>query len=294
MRSIQNQFFDDIEIIFIDDCSKDNSVKIIEKQQNEDERIILIKNKQNKGTLKSRNIGALIAKGEFLIFPDSDDIISQNILSVCYKTAKKYNYEMIRFSIYSEKFFPFSLIPNNLISLIYQPDLRTYLINGFGYEALVDGIISNKFIQRKAFLITLNDINNYYLNQKMIYFEDGLINFALHLKIKSLYLLKIIGYYYFFNKDSVSRSVNQNLYIKNFFLYLNYLEQNTKNNKLEKNMIFFLLNLYIQDNNLLINITDDYQIYDNFFNILLKYKFITSININKIKDLKRIIQKIKK
>ena len=262
LRSIQNQFFDNIEIIFIDDCSKDNSVKIIEKYKIEDERIILIKNKRNKGTLISRNIGALKAKGEYLIFPDSDDLLSQNILSLCYDIAKKYNYIMIRFSMYSEKDFPFSLIAKNLTNLIYQPDLRTYLIYGFGYEKIVDGIISNKFVHRISFLITLNDINNFYLNQYMIYFEDGLINFALHLRVKSLFLLKNIGYYYFFNKDSVSRSLNLNLYIKNYFLYLKYLIENTKNNKHEQNMIFYLLNLYIYENNLLNNIIiDDFHIY---------------------------------
>ena len=293
LRSIQNQFFDDIEIIFIDDFSKDNSVKMIEKYQDEDERIILIKNKKNKGTLISRNIGALKAKGEFLMFPDSDDILSQNILSLCYKTAKIYNYEMIRFNIYSEKYFIFSMIPNNLTSVVYQPELRTYLLHGFGYEALVDGIISNKFIQKIAFLTTLNDINNYYLNQKMIYFEDGLINFALHLKVKSLYLLKNIGYYYFFNADGVSRSVNRNLYLKNYFLYLKFLEENTKNIQIEKEMIFFLLNLYIYDNNLLKNITDDFQLYDDIFNLLLNNKFITPINKKKINNLQKIIQNIK-
>ena len=43
MRSIQNQQFNDIEIIFVDDCSDDNSVKLIEKYREEDERIILLK-----------------------------------------------------------------------------------------------------------------------------------------------------------------------------------------------------------------------------------------------------------
>ena len=38
LRSIQNQFFDDIEIIFVDDCSKDNSVELIKKYQKEDPR----------------------------------------------------------------------------------------------------------------------------------------------------------------------------------------------------------------------------------------------------------------
>ena len=289
MRSIQNQFFDDIEIIFIDDLSKDNSIKIIKKYQKEDNRIILLKNKKNKGTFISRNIGALKSKGEYLIFPDSDDILSQKILPLCYRTAKKYNYEMIRFNMYSEKYFIFSIIPYNLTNLIFQPELRTYLIYGLGYESLIDGIISNKFIQRLAFIKTINDINNYYLNQSMIYFEDGLINFALHLRVKSLFLLKKIGYYYFFNKKSVSRTVNTNRYINNFFLYLKYLLENTKNTKLEKNMIFFLLNLYIIDNNLLNTITEDFDMYNKIFCSLLKNKFITPKNKIKVNNLKRII-----
>jgi len=48
LRNIQNQNFNDIEIKLIDDCSKDNSSKLIEKYQKEDERIILIKNKKIK------------------------------------------------------------------------------------------------------------------------------------------------------------------------------------------------------------------------------------------------------
>ena len=50
LRSIQNQFFDDLEIILVDDFSNDNSIELIEKYQKDDERIILIKHKKNKGT----------------------------------------------------------------------------------------------------------------------------------------------------------------------------------------------------------------------------------------------------
>ena len=94
LRSIQNQLFIDIEIIFIDDHSDDNSTLIVEKYKKDDERIILIKNKKNKGTLISRNIGALKAKGEFFIFPDPDDMLSADILSLCYKISKRYNYNI--------------------------------------------------------------------------------------------------------------------------------------------------------------------------------------------------------
>ena len=51
LRSIQNQYFGNVEIIFVDDFSSDNSVETIENCQIEDERIILIKHNKNKGTL---------------------------------------------------------------------------------------------------------------------------------------------------------------------------------------------------------------------------------------------------
>lgn len=58
----------------IDDCSKDNSIRIVESYKNKDNRIRLIKNKQNKGTFISRNIGIIYSKGKYLIVPDPDDI----------------------------------------------------------------------------------------------------------------------------------------------------------------------------------------------------------------------------
>jgi glycosyltransferase involved in cell wall biosynthesis len=98
LRCIQQQTFQDIEIIFVDDCSSDNGVKIIEENKKDDERIILIKNKKNKGTFVTRNLGVLYAKGKYLIIPDIDDILNKNILSICYEYAEKYNYEIIRFN----------------------------------------------------------------------------------------------------------------------------------------------------------------------------------------------------
>ena len=80
IRSIQYQTFKNIEIIFIDDHSTDDTIKIIENMQKEDGRIILLKNKQRKGTLITKNIGVYKSKGEFLLFVDPDDIISENIL----------------------------------------------------------------------------------------------------------------------------------------------------------------------------------------------------------------------
>lgn len=84
IKSIQYQIFEDIEIIIIDDCSNDMSVKLIEKLIRKDKRIILIKNKKNKGTFITRNIDIIYSKAKYFIAPDPDDIISKNILNICY------------------------------------------------------------------------------------------------------------------------------------------------------------------------------------------------------------------
>ena len=289
VRSVQNQKLNDVEIIFVDDCSDDNSVQIIEKYKKDDKRINLIKNKNNKGTLISRNIGALVAKGEFLIFPDSDDILSRDILYICYRTCKRNNYDLIRFNMYSDVNFVFSLIDNNLTRTVYQPELRSYLIDGYGYPKLVDGIISNKFVRKITFLIAMNNINEYYLNQKMLYFEDGLMNFALHLYANSLYLLNHIGYYYIYNDESVSHFVNSDSYLKCFFIFLKFIIENTKNNEQEKEIKYFFLKEYIYDNNILYNIINYSNIYEEVINSLINNEFISPNDLEKLKILKNII-----
>ena len=75
---------------------------------------------------------------------------------------------------------------------IYQPELSDYLFYGFGNLNLNDFTLWNKFIKEDAFKRAINNIDPFYLNQYMIIFEDGLINFALYRTVKSFYLIKKI------------------------------------------------------------------------------------------------------
>ena len=245
LRSIQNQFFNEIEIIFIDDFSLDDSIKLIQKFQKEDERLILIKNKKNKGTLISRNLGVLKSKGEYLTFPDSDDIFAKNIFKICYEKIKRYNYEMIRFNIYENKGYLLNLVKLLKNQKVYQPELSNYIFYGLGYLKLSDFNVANKFIKREAFIRTLNNIEKFYLNQKMVIYEDGLINYALHRYLNSFFLLKKIGYYYIVNKKKISYHKNKRKNkLRYFFLYLKFVFENSKNNRYEKYMAFYLFNKY--------------------------------------------------
>ena len=92
-----------------------------------DERIILIMNNENKGTLISRNEAVLKSKGEYLIFPDPDDLLSIDILKYCYDKSKKNNYEIVRFNLYyGEKKQTLDVVKRIKINQIYQPLLSFY------------------------------------------------------------------------------------------------------------------------------------------------------------------------
>ena len=67
INSIQFQNMTQIEIILINDFSYDNTSYIVENLQKNDQRIKIINNIRNMGTLYSRCIGALVSRGEYII-----------------------------------------------------------------------------------------------------------------------------------------------------------------------------------------------------------------------------------
>ena len=98
LYSVQNQNLSKIEIILINDFSKDNTSKIVKKSIKEDQRIKVIYNHKNMGTLYSRSIAALIAKGKYIFSLDNDDLyFDEDLLDIIYKRAKKEKIDVIEF-----------------------------------------------------------------------------------------------------------------------------------------------------------------------------------------------------
>lgn len=239
LRSLQNQDFPDIEILLIDDFSTDNIIDLIKGEQKKDKRIILIKNKKNRGTFIARNIGVLKSKGNYIILPDPDDILSKNSLRLFYNSAIKYNVEMVRFNIYMGKgtIDNFELVNFLDDSPICQPKLSSYIYYGLGKLKQTDFYVTNKLIKREAYIRALNLLKKYYLSLYMILYEDTLLNFILYRTAKSLYFKKNIGYYYILNNQSIS--TNHKVYkliIKSIFINVQILLKYTKNSKKEKDM----------------------------------------------------------
>lgn len=80
LESIKNQSYTNFEIIVVDDCSNDNSCKIVENfiADNQDLRITLIKQEINRGQLSAMQRGLKEAQGQFVSFIDSDDILFED------------------------------------------------------------------------------------------------------------------------------------------------------------------------------------------------------------------------
>ena len=71
--SIVNQTYINWELIIVDDCSKDNTFKLVSNYQKQDKRIFYLRLNRNSGACVARNEGILFAKGEYITFLDSDD-----------------------------------------------------------------------------------------------------------------------------------------------------------------------------------------------------------------------------
>jgi len=238
-KSIQNQEFNDLEIIFIDDHSTDGTLQLYEEMKNGDKRIILIKNKRRKGTLICRNLGVFISKGKFLLFVDPDDLLSENILNYFDQLTKKFDYDLIRFNLYMGHYdlnLP-EIVHFLKCKPLFKPNIFSHLFYGFGKLLQLDFYITNKLVKRKLFIRVLNSINKYYLESFMIDCEDGLVNFMLYKLAESYYFTRKIGYYYIVSKESIThQSVDFKKRLKSNFLYFRFIFQSTKNNNNEKNL----------------------------------------------------------
>ena len=298
IKSVQNQNFKNIELILVDDNSLDNGSNIIKKYENKDKRIIVIKNKKNRGTFFSRNIGVLHSRGQYEIIPDPDDIISQDILKVSYKYAVENGYEIVRFLTYDgggaigyERF-----LDKLKDKPIYQPELSTYLFYATNNLEINDLSINNKLIKRGVYIKALNELNSFYFKMYITNYEDRIINYLIHRKAKSFYFLKKIGYRYLRNSESVSNQMFKlsEQRINFIFKYIKFLFEYTKNIKREKDIVNHVLTiLNRRKNNMeshISSINYNFNFYYDIINMFLDNEFISEENKVIFKNLKRIIE----
>lgn len=98
LDSVQNQTLQEIEIICVDDCSKDGSLEILRHHEQGDSRIHIFRHEQNKSVFTARKTGVSVATGEYILFLDSDDYLEPTACEELYNKAVKENVDILHFS----------------------------------------------------------------------------------------------------------------------------------------------------------------------------------------------------
>lgn len=94
VQSLLDQTIQDLEFILVDDGSPDNCPKMCDEYARKDNRFVVI-HKENGGLSSARNAGVEVAKGEYIMFLDSDDWIEPNTCEVLYSCAENNQSEIV-------------------------------------------------------------------------------------------------------------------------------------------------------------------------------------------------------
>ena len=163
-----NQTLRDIEIICINDGSTDNSEDIIRECAKNDPRIKIIK-ELNSGQSVARNTGIVNARGKYLYFLDSDDLIEPDTLEVCYKLCEKGKYDFVTFdyNIYN---------PDNISTEgIMQCDRSHFLFANVDYEG-IEALNLQLAKLSYTVLVQVLFINSFFLSNIALSFKAGIIH----------------------------------------------------------------------------------------------------------------------
>jgi glycosyltransferase involved in cell wall biosynthesis len=219
IRTIQNQNLQDLEIVCVNDNSNDDTLKVLEKLQEEDPRITILTNKSNRGVIYNRIYGSLMSKGEYITFIDADDgFCNMKILQTSYDIATKKHGEKIDMIHYQScgavvdengeigNFLVISTYnPYNFEKVIKQPEIsdnymqKSNNITGSGF--VFDKIYSRELMKRVA-----DYLGPSVWNQNLVFSDDFLLAYGAMRMTNSIVNIGEIGYWHNFDTQTSTTS----------------------------------------------------------------------------------------
>ena len=98
-RSLFEQTLEDIEYIFVDDCTPDNSIsilcKVLSDYPNRKKQVKILHHEKNKGLAQARQTGLKIASGEYIAHCDSDDWVDKDLYEIAHNKAKSESLDVV-------------------------------------------------------------------------------------------------------------------------------------------------------------------------------------------------------
>lgn len=208
LESACKQSFRDIEIICVDDCSTDGSVKILEDFAARDGRIRIVRHGKNLGLLATRETAVREARGEYVMHLDSDDELILDIVEKSYDRARETAADIVHFSalLVTEDSPEGKLLtwasPKQKDTLS-QPDMTHQLLLGqIGHNCW------GKLFRRSLYCRAMAQIGPEMLAKKLTYEEDLLQCSVLFSLAKKYVVLDSIGYRYYKRAESESHKIH--------------------------------------------------------------------------------------
>lgn len=201
MESALNQTFPDIEYLVIDDCGKDDSIHIVEKFQSEHPRgkdIHILYNDQNCGVGITRNRIMDQAKGRYLYFLDSDDLIEPETIQLLYEKAEKYQADVVYGSLDKIDTINNSptlsyVLPDKC--LLSEDGMASYAFQNYdGFQISVCNCLMNLFFLRTHQMRFINTL----------FWEDLAFTYEMVIKVSKAILISTITYHYLCRSGSLS------------------------------------------------------------------------------------------
>ena len=304
VRSIQNQDMADIEIILVNDNSKDNSSQIIQELMEEDSRIRIINNENNKGTLYSRNIGILSANGKYLMNLDNDDLfMDQTVFDITYNESEKGNFDIVEFygydipsynptkwqveiDFFNNKKAGLIVRKPNVLYFPISRNNRTFYPNDFH----VWGRLVKTHLYKKAiynFGVTV--LGEERFTHFICWTEDVDITIPLFSFAKSLKFIGKNGIFHYVSQKTATNVIPRDDKIYDEIFLIDIMFDFTENNIKGKKFVFTRVNIFIKDYcNFLTNNEKNIKLLKAVLNKLINFKFYFE------KEKKYLVNKFKK
>ncbi|MBR3654604.1 MAG: glycosyltransferase family 2 protein [Elusimicrobia bacterium] len=278
LDSVCNQTFKDIEIICINDCSTDNSLKILEEYQKKDNRIVLVDLTENKGVGIARDIGIKSAKSKYVTFIDPDDWIKTNYVEVLYNTIKRNDTDFVGadFYLYKDGTIVDKATNINLVfdKILTKENIRRKYLQQLNNLSIC--LVWAK-IYKKDFLISNN------ISFEIRKLEDNFFMWQVLIKAKSFMLIKDKLLYHRFARpgsSEISYTVDNRLYL--FKKLYSLSQQDYYRNYLKDFYTYISISIsyYIENTNIAEAKYSFYEFKKLFYNenFKLTYKYINIRN----------------
>lgn len=203
LDSLEKQMYKSFEVIVVDDCSSDDSyTKLREYSKTTNLNIKIYKTDKNSGPGIARNIGIDKCSGEWILFVDSDDYVSNNLF-----------FELNNIKINNVDCFMFDFFRVNKGNCKHCSTLSN--LNQGPVEQKDVLINSNSNVCGKVFrqsIVRTMKVKFPSLNR----FEDWSFDYQMYLKCSSFYYLKKPLYFYLDNKNSLVNKACKNIYVSSF------------------------------------------------------------------------------